>query len=322
MNKKDLIIIFKQALKEWLKDNSPLRAGALTFFIILPLPTLLLIILTIFEQFYGQPQSINLLIQQITAFAGPAVANLFSQLLENAASPFSSFLSSLFLILFTLIGAVGAFATLRDSIDLIWDVKRPKKQKLLYSIREKIGPFFLVSALGLLVIGWAGVATALFSIIRLFSINQTLTLITITTLQIFLSFALSTLLFAIIYKMLPQAKVEWRDVVLAAVSTGIAFTVVNYILGTYIQTFTVTTIIGAAGSLMIILLWIFILNQIVLFGAEISRVYALTFGSQRKKEPTSQEKQQSQQQPEKKSAQSIEIDLKITTPTKQPKNQQ
>jgi hypothetical protein len=87
------------------------------------------------------------------------------------------------------------------------------------------------------------------------------------------------LLLAIIYKEIPEAKVHWRDVALASFVTGIAFTVANYIFGTYVSTFTVTTVVGAAGSLLIILLWIFVLNQIVLFGAEVSRGYATTIGT-------------------------------------------
>ena len=101
-----------------------------------------------------------------------------------------------------------------------------------------------------------------FGAIRFFSVNETLTQITIAVAQILFLFALSTLLLAITYKLIPDAKVHWRDSILGAVIAGVAFTVTNYIIGTYVETFTVTTIIGAAGSLMIILLWIFILNQI------------------------------------------------------------
>jgi outer membrane biosynthesis protein TonB len=82
---------------------------------------------------------------------------------------------------------------------------------------------------------------------------------------------------------IPEAKIQWRDVALAAVTTSIAFTIVNYILGTYIQTFTITTIIGAAGALMILLIWIFSLNQIILFGAEVSKVHTINYGTQSNK---------------------------------------
>ena len=82
--------------------------------------------------------------------------------------------------------------------------------------------------------------------------------------------------------MIPEAKVHWTDVSIASIVTGIAFTVTNYIFGTYIQVFTITTVIGTAGALLVILLWIFVLNEIVLFGAEFSKVYATNAGKHAK----------------------------------------
>jgi hypothetical protein len=129
-----------------------------------------------------------------------------------------------------------------------------------------------------LVIAWTAITNPLFRAIVFFSINKQVTSVALAIFQIALSFVVSSMLFALSYKTIPQAKVHWQDVGLAALTTGIAFTIVNYILGLYIQTFTVTTVIGAAGSLMIILLWIYILNVIIPFGAEISKTYALTHG--------------------------------------------
>ncbi len=278
MNRNDLAKLFVDSFKGWLEDNAPIRAAALTFFIILPLPSLLLVIITVFAQFYGQTQATQQLISQINSLAGPAVAALFKQLLASAMSPFTSVWAAITVVGFSLVGAVGAFAVLRDTMNVIWKVKLPKTKQLSLRIRETIGPFLLVSSLGLIVIVGTVTSAALFSAIKIYSINKTLTLVSLTAAQILLSFSLSTLLFAIIYKVLPDRKIHWEDVALPAVLAGIAFTVVNYVLGWYVQTFKVTTIAGAAGSLMIILLWIYILNQIGLFGAEISKVYATTVG--------------------------------------------
>jgi membrane protein len=278
MNLKELYRIFKTSFRDWLDDNATLRAAALTFFIILPLPTLLLIVIAIFAQFYGQTQAIQILVQLISAVVGPSVAGLFSQLLSNALSPFTSFWTAIVVVGFSIGGAIGAFSVLRDAMDCIWEVRLPQRRPLWKRIREKIGPFALVSALGLIVIAWTAIASSLSSLITLYSINGTLTVIAVTASQVILSFGVATLLLAIIYKLIPEARVHWQDVTVASIVTGIAFTVTNYIFGTYIQTFTVTTIIGAGGALLIILLWIFVLNQIVLFGAEVSKVYATTVG--------------------------------------------
>jgi len=281
MNKRDLAALFKTSFKDWLADNAFLRATALTFFIILPLPSLLLIIVAFFAPFYGQTHATQIVILQITALAGPSVAELFRQLLTNATSPFASIWTAVTVVGFSLVGAIGAFAILRDTMDEIWKVKLLKPKNFATRIQQRIGPFILVSALGLIVIAWTVVATTLFAAIKTYSINGMLAQISVTIAQILLSFALSTLLFAIIYKLIPQVKVHSVDVTLPAVVTSIAFTATNYILGLYIRIFTVTSIVGPVDSLLIILLWIFILNLIVLFGAEISKVYAFTLGPHR-----------------------------------------
>jgi membrane protein len=276
MNRKEVFQLFKASFKNWQVNNAPIRGAALTFFIILPLPSLLLIVVAIFALIYGQTQATQHLIQQITALAGPSVAGLFKQLLASSMSPFASLWVAITAVGFSLGGAIGAFAVWRDTMDAIWEVKAPKIQSFTRMVRRRIGPFIIVSILGLIVIAWTGIATFLFGAIRFFSINETVTLISIAIARILLLFALSTLLFAIVYKLIPDAKVHWRDSILGAVVAGVAFTVTNYVIGTYVETFTVTTIIGAAGSLMIILLWIFILNQIMLYGAEVSKIYATT----------------------------------------------
>lgn len=279
MNREEFVSLFRASLKGFQVDSILVRAAALTFFIILPLPSLLLIVVSLFSFFFGPTQALELLIEQMSNVVGPAVAELFRQLLVSAMSPFTSLWSSITLLAFSVGGAIGAFAVLRDTMDAIWRYKASKTRRLTVRIKRWLGPFVLVSSLGLIVIAATPIATALFNLIRQYSINVTLTNATLTIVQIIFSFAMSTLLFAIIYKVIPLANVHWRDVTLASVVAGIAFTVTNYIIGTYIATFTVTTIIGSGGSLFIILLWIFILNQIALFGAEMSKVYATTIGS-------------------------------------------
>ncbi len=283
MNRKQLYGIFKTSFHDWLEDNVTLRAAALTFFIILPLPTLLLIVVAIFAQFLGQTQATQILLLQISAVAGPAVSELFRQLLSNAGSPFSSLWTAIVLVGFSFGGAIGAFSVLRDTMDCIWEVRVPKSLPVWRRIRQRLGPFLLLSALGLIIIVWTAIASSVFNLINQYSINDTLTSIAITIAQITLSFGVATLLLAIIYKTIPEARVHWRDITLASAVTGLAFITTNYIFGTFIQTFIVTTVIGTAGALLIILIWIFILNQIVLFGAELSKNYATIVGPHARK---------------------------------------
>ena len=286
MNLQIVYGVFKTALIDWLDDNAVLRSAALTFFIILPLPTLLLIVTAIFGLFLGEQQAIQVLVQQISAVVGPAVADLFSQLIKNTGSPFTSAWTALVVVGFSIGGAIGAFSVLSDTINCIWEIELPKRQPFWRQVKQKIRPFAVVSSLGLIVIAWTSITQGLVRAITMFSTSEILILVELTATHIVLSFGVTTLLLAIIYKALPETRVQWRDVTLAAVTTGIAFTLTNYIFGVYIQVFTVTTVAGTAGSLLIILLWIFILNQILLFGAEVSKVYTTTVNSLKTNPPT------------------------------------
>jgi membrane protein len=278
LDKRQLYNIFKTSFKDFLEDDAILRAAALTFFIILPLPTLLLLAVGLFSLFFGQAAATAIIVQQISAVAGPAVAALFNQLITNTGSPFTSAWTTIVVVGFSIGGAIGAFSVLRDTMDCIWEVTLQKGRPLWQRIKQKIVPFGLVSALGLIVIAWTAIATGIFNAISQFSVNSAVAAVGIAISQVVTSFIVATVLLAIIYKMIPESHVHWQDVALASIITGIAFTITNYIFGWYAANFSPTTVAGAAGSLLIILLWIFVLNQIVLFGAEISKVYAVTVG--------------------------------------------
>jgi membrane protein len=280
MNRQDFVAIIRETLQKWQSHDAFLRAGALTFFDIMPLPSLLLIVVAIFAQIYGQEQALQQLIHQVTVVAGPAVADLVSQLLKSAQSPFTSIFGSFFSIVFAVAGAIGAFSVLQNSINVIWEIK-PEERGLSSNVRSKVGQFLLITAVGLIVIAWTGFSTVFFSA-AVFVLEPVLggfASIFLRTAHIVLSFALGTLLFAIIFKQLPDTAIEWRDVALAAVITSFVFTVLNYLFGIYLSAFPITTLAGAAGSLMLLLLWIYLTNQFILFGAQFSKTYAETNGS-------------------------------------------
>ena len=276
VTRKEFVEIAKSAFRKWLAHNASLRAAALAFFIILPLPSLLLIILAVLAQIYGQAAALQALIQQIALIAGPAVANLTQQVLESVKTPFTSVFASLTTVVFTVVGAIGAFGVLHDTMNEIWEVPQPKKPSLIERIKQKTGPFLLVSVLGFAIIIWTGITTVLLSLITsaLGPLSSSTVSAILRVAQIGLSFALATLLFAVVYKQIPDVTIQWKDVSLAALITSFVFTVTNYLIGVVISAFTITSVTGAAGSLMILLLWIFLLNEFILYGAAFSKAYA------------------------------------------------
>jgi membrane protein len=284
MNRKEFWSISKTAFHKWQTNNATLRAAALAFFTVMPLPSLLLLLTEMFALIYGQPQALQRLIEQISIVAGPAVAEMVQQLLLSAENPFTSIFGSIVSIAFAIIGAVGAFTVLQDTLNIIWDVPSLKKRSLTSRIKHRIVPFLLVSGTGAIVVAWTTTSTLLSNALSLFletTIGSSAAIILGAT-QILLSFGLSVLLFAFIYTQVPDAIVRWSDVWLAAFITSLVSTALNFLFGIYIRAFPITTIAGAAGSLMVLLLWVFVIDQFILFGAQFSNVYAETVGSQAK----------------------------------------
>ena len=272
-------LLFKTFTK-WQKNDSTLRAAALTFFTIMPLPSLILITIEIIALFYGQQQALQQLINQISAVAGPEVANLVKDLLVDAKSPFTSLFGSFVAIVFALSGAIGALSVLQKSIDNIWEIKPQGRGRTLF-IKEKLLPFGLIVVIGVIVVALNAISTILFEGI-VFLLSPALGSFApflLKFLQIILSLGLGTLMFAIIFKMLPETSVEWQDVSLAALLTGIVFTILNYLFGLYLSTVHISTLAGTAGSLIILFLWIYLTSLFILFGAQLSKVYAQTHGS-------------------------------------------
>jgi membrane protein len=280
MNRQEFTNLIRVTFKKWQSHDASLRAAAITFFAIMPLPSLALITVAVLAQVYGQQQALQQLIFQIRNVAGPSIADLVSQLLRNAQNPLTSFFGSLFAVVFALAGALGAFSVLQKSINKVWEIK-PVQLSFAESIRAKFTPFILTGIVGFVVVAWTAFSTVLFSaaVLILNPIFGGFAPVFLRALQIILSFGLGTLLFAIIFKQLPEIHVEWKDVILAAVITSVIFTLLNYLFGVYLTLFPLTTLGGTAGSLILLFLWIYLVSLFILFGAQLTRVYAATFGS-------------------------------------------
>jgi membrane protein len=276
---REFVVIAKKAFRQWQAHKPAQRASALAFLTIFPLPSVLMITVAIFNQIYGQTGAFNQVIAQIAAVAGPAVAELFRQVLENARNPFATVFIAVLSVPLFLIGAVVAFSELQESLNAIWDVVPAKHMSIWEIVRNRIVPFLVFSGLAILTIVWTAVTTVSFSFIRVTVGSSMGISIMLEVIDILLSFFLVALLFAVIYKRLPDVKIAWRDVKLAAVLSALLFTVSKYIFEIYIQAFVATSVFGAAGSLLLLLLWIFLVAQFLLFGAEFSNVYAETLGS-------------------------------------------
>ncbi|MEJ2240950.1 MAG: YihY/virulence factor BrkB family protein [Candidatus Bathyarchaeota archaeon] len=279
MEPKLFVKLLVSAFVKWLENNASLRAASLAYFIIMPLPSIFLVIMLILSQLFGQTNSFQTLMQQITTIVGPVIANLIQQILETVTTPFNSIVTSIITIFFTLIGALGAFGVLQDTMNGIWGVTQVKlnwRQKL----RRQLVPFLLISVLGLTVIVWTGITTFLLDIVTsaLIPLASNEILVLLKVVRFILSLLLAILLFMIMYKYIPNHDIRWKDVSLAAVFTGLIFTITNYLIGVILEVFTITSVTGATGALMILLLWIYLITLLIIYGAALSKVYSEKIG--------------------------------------------
>ena len=286
MNRKEFVEIAVASFREWQRNNATLRAAALSFFIILPLPSLLFITVDIYSQFSGQAQGSVDVIRQISALVGPTIANLIGELLKDAANPFNSAFNSLVIVIFAVAGVIGAFAVLQDTLNVLWDIKLPTKRSIETRIRERFVPFVSVLGASTIVVGLLEFTSLLNStahdgLVR--EIGEFAASAVLFSTQTLLSFASAILLFAIIFKEIPDTFIEWGDVWVGAIITAIAFTIVNNVFRFFLQSLPVTSLAGAAGALIILLLWIFVIAQVLLYGAQFTHCSAETVGSHARK---------------------------------------
>ncbi len=280
MNRRTFLALVKTSFQEWQVDNVNLRAGALAFFVILPLPSLLLIATTVFVQLFGQSRAISMLIGEVRVVVGPTVASIVRDILESSGGLSFSWTAFIFNVVFSLLGVIGIFAVLRDTMNFIWGVQSPKQQSLISRVKRSIVPFLQILPLGFSLVIWTVVSVVLFNYFgtTLEPLAGNLTPLILRIVQIVLSFVLATLLFVLIFMNVPDVKIRWRDVRLAAFITAIVYSVGNLLFGLYVQAFS-ATVAGVTGSLILLLLWIFLFNQFLLFGAEFSKAYATSEGS-------------------------------------------
>jgi membrane protein len=242
----------------------------------------LLISMDIYSQFLGQTQGTLQFLQLISALAGPTIATLVSELLKGAANPFNSVFNSFVSVVFAVAGAIGAFGVLQDTFNVLWDVKLPTKRSIKTRVRERFVPFASVLGASIVVVGLLEFTNLLSSTVQdalAGSIGAFAASAILFSIQTLFSFASAILLFAIIFKEIPDTFVEWGDVWVGAAITAIAFAILNNVFRFYLQSFPVTSLAGAAGSLIILLLWVFVIAQFLLYGAQFTHCFAETVGS-------------------------------------------
>ena len=276
----DSISLLKQTFSEWLDDKVPQLGAALAYYTVFSLAPLVLLLLAIVGFLFrndpaGAWQKVT---EQMSYFLDKSAIDVVQGIAQKASQPNKGVLATSIGILLALFGASGVFGQLQDALNTIWGVKTKPGVGIMGFIRSRFLSFAMVAGVCFLLL----VSLVLESLLKSFShyVQAMLPGGIVIALVVYSTFDLAVvvLLFASIFKFLPDVKIQWRDVWIGAVMTAIFFAIGKWALGLYLGSGTAASAYGAASSLITLLLWIYYSSQILLFGAEFTQVYASRAG--------------------------------------------
>jgi membrane protein len=271
--------LLKQTFREWQEDQVTRQAAALAYFTLLSTAPMLILIISIAGIAFGQQDVQNEVVSQVRQALGTESAELIEDILEATYQPGAGTLATVVGIVMMFIGASNIFNQLQISLNHIWKV-RPKPETGIFNmIKNRVVAVVMVLGAGFLLLLSLAAQTALSLFLSLATDLTPGLAPALRLLNFAVFFLVITLLFAMIYRFLPNAQVAWGDVWMGAVVTSLLFALGQVAFGLYIAHSGVSSAYGAAGSLVVILLWIYYSAVILLLGAEFTQVYARMFGS-------------------------------------------
>jgi membrane protein len=262
---------------EFSGDKAPRMGAALAYYTIFSLAPLLVIVTAVAGFFLGTATVERAIIEEMGGFVGPETARAIQQTVAASFDPGSGLIATILAIVLLLFGSTVAFAEMRDALNTIWEMK-PKPESTVWGfLKARIFSLSMVLFVGFLLLVSLMLSTAVSLAARYWSHYLPLPPLAMSALDFTLSFAIITILFAMLFKVLPAAKIAWRDVWIGALITSFLFTVGKFVIGIYLGTGAVTSSYGAAASVVVIAAWTYYSAQIFYFGAEMTRVYTMNF---------------------------------------------
>ena len=280
MPRKSIWQFLKTTINEWVEAEPFQLAAALSYYTLFSLAPLLLIAIGIAGFVFGREAAQNQIVETLQGMIGQDSAKTVQEMIQASnEKPKTGMISTIIGFGALLFGAGGVVGQLQTSLNKMWEVTPKPGQGIWGFLRQRFFSFAMVLAIGFLLLVSLVVTAVLSSFTgMLSSLLGDATLIA-HAIDILVSFGFVTLLFALIYKYVPDVEIEWRDVWVGAALTAILFTVGKYLIGLYIGTSGVSSTFGAAGSLITILVWVYYSSLIFFLGAEFTRVYATQYGS-------------------------------------------
>jgi len=272
--------LLKQTFNEWLQDKAPQLGAALAYYTVFSLAPLILVLLAIVGVIFREDPAgaWTRITQQMSYFLDPSAVEVVQSIAQKASQPGKSTAATIIGIALALFGASGVFGQLQDALNTIWGVKAKPGRGIWGFLRNRFLSFAMVGGICFLLL----VSLAIEALLKGFShyVQSLLPGGMVIALAVYLvfDFTVVVLLFAMIFKFLPDVKIQWRDVWIGAVLTTILFGIGKWLLGFYLGSGAAGSAYGAASSLITLLLWVYYSSQILLFGAEFTQVYAARTG--------------------------------------------
>jgi membrane protein len=270
--------LMRDAANGWLTHRASSTGAALAFYTIFSLAPVLIISIAIAGFFFGEAAARGEIVDQIGDLVGPQGAQLVQSVLQNASRPDAGLLATIFSVVTLILGANTALAELKAALDQTWDVPPERRTGFWYAVRTRLLSVGLILVLGFLMLVSLAISAALAALEKL-SRGAMLMDTVLGWANSLFAFVLVAALFATIYKVLPSVKLAWRDVTIGSFVTALLFTAGKFAIGVYLGNSGVASTYGAAGSVVLLLIWVYYSAQILLYGAEFTRAFAYRYGS-------------------------------------------
>lgn len=277
---RELWLLLRDTANAWIDDRAPSMGAALAFYALFSVAPLLIIAIAIAGVFFGEEAARGEIVAQISGLIGHTGAASIQSIIESARNPASGSVAMTVGILTLIITASTVFAELKDSLDYIWRVNNPDSNSLRNFFQTRVRALVMVMVIGVLLLLLLIASTALTLIANSGAMYQNITYL-INTLNFIIFVGMTAILFAIIYKILPDIKIAWKDVWIGAVITAVLFSLGKSLIALYLTKSHIGSAFGTAGSVIIGLLWVYYSAQIFFLGAEFTKLYAQRYGSQK-----------------------------------------
>jgi membrane protein len=286
MNVKQMWGLVKSAGSSWIDDYAPSMGAALAYYTMFSIAPLLLIVISVAGLIFGVEAARGEIFSQLQGMMGEEGAAAIQGLLESASKPAKSIAATILGILLLLVGATTVFGELQDDLDRIWRAPdRDKTAGIWGLLRARLLSFGMILGIGFLLMVSLVFSAALSALGKWWGPMFGGWEVLAQLVNIVVSFGLITTVFAMIYKVMPRVHIAWHDVWIGAAVTALLFTIGKLLIGLYIGKSGVASGFGAAGSLVVVLLWVYYSAQIFLLGAEFTWAYAHAFGSRKGQTP-------------------------------------